>query len=280
MLVTLDMLVCRISYILRFDSSCGFLYFGRTASFCFYSVLGDLLRVSYGVVWFYLLYDSFFFFKQKTAYDMRISDWSSDGCSSDLPPPPRRPAPASAPRRPACMPRTAPAAPAAVRTSSRGPVHAVDERRQRRIEGDAVVEDEAAAVVALAADLFEVAEDAAVELQHVVHAVRAQPQRGLFAADAARAEAHHGGVGQRLAMRRQGLGQLGEIVDRQRQRTRERAVRDLLAIARVEQHDALAGIVVALFDPARQVRRRNRRRASAQRRGVVAAEAEIGRAHV
>src|SRR3546814_2286677 len=28
----------------------------------------------------------FFFFKQKTAYDMRISDWSSDVCSSDLVP--------------------------------------------------------------------------------------------------------------------------------------------------------------------------------------------------
>src|SRR3546814_8408039 len=27
----------------------------------------------------------FFFFKQKPAYEMRISDWSSDGCSSDLP---------------------------------------------------------------------------------------------------------------------------------------------------------------------------------------------------
>src|SRR3546814_7030927 len=28
---------------------------------------------------------AFFFFKQKTAYEMRISDWSSDVCSSDLP---------------------------------------------------------------------------------------------------------------------------------------------------------------------------------------------------
>src|SRR3546814_9730481 len=28
----------------------------------------------------------FFFFKQKTAYEMRISDWSSDVCSSDLDP--------------------------------------------------------------------------------------------------------------------------------------------------------------------------------------------------
>src|SRR3546814_10764751 len=32
----------------------------------------------------------FFFFKQKTAYEMRISDWSSDVCSSDLQPPPCR----------------------------------------------------------------------------------------------------------------------------------------------------------------------------------------------
>src|SRR3546814_21105953 len=33
-----------------------------------------------------------FFFKQKTEYEMRISDWSSDVCSSDLPA--RKPAPA------------------------------------------------------------------------------------------------------------------------------------------------------------------------------------------
>src|SRR3546814_9150445 len=32
----------------------------------------------------YLICCFFFFFKQKTAYDMRISDWSSDVCSSDL----------------------------------------------------------------------------------------------------------------------------------------------------------------------------------------------------
>src|SRR3546814_17818812 len=33
------------------------------------------------IIYFDLL---FFFFKQKTAYEMRISDWSSDVCSSDL----------------------------------------------------------------------------------------------------------------------------------------------------------------------------------------------------
>src|SRR3546814_7267160 len=32
----------------------------------------------------FIVYCFFFFFKQKTAYEMRISDWSSDVCSSDL----------------------------------------------------------------------------------------------------------------------------------------------------------------------------------------------------
>src|SRR3546814_4983722 len=32
----------------------------------------------------YMCVVCFFFFKQKTAYEMRISDWSSDVCSSDL----------------------------------------------------------------------------------------------------------------------------------------------------------------------------------------------------
>src|SRR3546814_10759227 len=31
-----------------------------------------------------ICFSYFFFFKQKTAYEMRISDWSSDVCSSDL----------------------------------------------------------------------------------------------------------------------------------------------------------------------------------------------------
>src|SRR3546814_9962471 len=31
-----------------------------------------------------MIVQCFFFFKQKTAYEMRISDWSSDVCSSDL----------------------------------------------------------------------------------------------------------------------------------------------------------------------------------------------------
>src|SRR3546814_13290319 len=40
-------------------------------------------RVWFDFVSFFFV---FFFFKQKTAYEMRISDWSSDVCSSDLTP--------------------------------------------------------------------------------------------------------------------------------------------------------------------------------------------------
>src|SRR3546814_1068487 len=36
----------------------------------------------YSLIIMHIFY--FFFFKQKTAYEMRISDWSSDVCSSDL----------------------------------------------------------------------------------------------------------------------------------------------------------------------------------------------------
>src|SRR3546814_13885237 len=37
------------------------------------------------VLYFFFLHIFVFFFKQKTAYAWRISDWSSDVCSSDLP---------------------------------------------------------------------------------------------------------------------------------------------------------------------------------------------------
>src|SRR3546814_2697617 len=40
----------------------------------------SILLILYIVCLFFV----FFFFKQKTAYEMRISDWSSDVCSSDL----------------------------------------------------------------------------------------------------------------------------------------------------------------------------------------------------
>src|SRR3546814_3917447 len=50
--------------------------------YCIRCVDEDMLFVSVIVVWMFFVL--FFFFKQKTAYEMRISDWSSDVCSSDL----------------------------------------------------------------------------------------------------------------------------------------------------------------------------------------------------
>src|SRR3546814_6759530 len=38
----------------------------------------------YNIISLCTLFVCFFFFKQKTAYEMRISDWSSDVCSSDF----------------------------------------------------------------------------------------------------------------------------------------------------------------------------------------------------
>src|SRR3546814_1778545 len=44
-----------------------------------------ILSVFSCLIWFIFIYfGCVFFFKQKTAYEMRISDWSSDVCSSDL----------------------------------------------------------------------------------------------------------------------------------------------------------------------------------------------------
>src|SRR3546814_1817486 len=44
------------------------------------------MSICYYSLWFVSIHwlCFFFFFKQKTAYEMRISDWSSDVCSSDL----------------------------------------------------------------------------------------------------------------------------------------------------------------------------------------------------
>src|SRR3546814_1975882 len=68
----------------------------------YYLVLSEMILVCiYGFfIYCLLLYFIFFCFKQKTAYDLRMSDWSSDVCSSDLCSSPwgaRTPAPALLP---------------------------------------------------------------------------------------------------------------------------------------------------------------------------------------
>src|SRR3546814_4033594 len=76
----------------------------------------------------------FFFFKQKTAYEMRISDWSSDVCSSDLrlryPCPAHRRSPMRLDRRlangsaPMQFSATGHGCPAATMHNRRGGIHA------------------------------------------------------------------------------------------------------------------------------------------------------------
>src|SRR3546814_7403838 len=44
----------------------------------------ECLFISFYYLYYCLYFIIIFFFKQKTAYEMRISDWSSDVCSSDL----------------------------------------------------------------------------------------------------------------------------------------------------------------------------------------------------
>src|SRR3546814_4295958 len=46
--------------------------------------MGELVVTGMVVSGLVRVWIGFFFFKQKTAYEMRISDWSSDVCSSDL----------------------------------------------------------------------------------------------------------------------------------------------------------------------------------------------------
>src|SRR3546814_8434799 len=52
--------------------------------FCFVNICVCLLFFCFCFLCVVMLYSFFFFCKQKTEYEMRFSDWSSDGCSSDL----------------------------------------------------------------------------------------------------------------------------------------------------------------------------------------------------
>src|SRR3546814_3604519 len=71
---SVEFLCCTLCYSHQFVV-CGFkcpCWFSSCVMFCFHVSL-LILRLLF-----------FFFFKQKTAYEVRISDWSSDVCSSDL----------------------------------------------------------------------------------------------------------------------------------------------------------------------------------------------------
>src|SRR3546814_4024226 len=86
-----------------------------------------------------------FLFKQKTAYEMRISDWSSDVCSSDLGGEGGRgdqPGDRGQPRIPALVGRTEPVGKPAAREDARGA--ADEEQRSHELAGGNEIEAETA----------------------------------------------------------------------------------------------------------------------------------------
>src|SRR3546814_9379696 len=71
-----------MSTLICFYCNCIYVYMIlRYIMFLFSHLYCIGMYVSYFLLLFWFF---FFFFKQKTAYEMRISDWSSDVCSSDL----------------------------------------------------------------------------------------------------------------------------------------------------------------------------------------------------
>src|SRR3546814_1108717 len=74
--IYLSCIVCFVSLLYSFMYLLLFLFISSTKFTLFvFSFIYAVLRV---------VFCFFFFFNQKTAYEMRISDWSSDVCSSDL----------------------------------------------------------------------------------------------------------------------------------------------------------------------------------------------------
>src|SRR3546814_8129503 len=74
--------VWSVSYVLSFAWCLLVHCFTRFYIGSFFSYLFFYFHSVLFIVHFFICF-LFFFFKQKTAYEMRISDWSSDVCSSD-----------------------------------------------------------------------------------------------------------------------------------------------------------------------------------------------------
>src|SRR3546814_8481265 len=74
----LDGVFVRFLWVMLFFIGCSVRLFG-IMRYCKICCHGVIILTTYS-------WDFFFFFKKKTEYDMRISDWSSDVCSSDLTP--------------------------------------------------------------------------------------------------------------------------------------------------------------------------------------------------
>ena len=112
-----------------------------------------------------------------------------------------------------------------------------------------------------ASDFLEILQDAAFELIDALDADLLHVDRRLFAADAAGAERHDGLAGKVVLVRGNGGRKLSELLEVIFDDVLERAHGDFIVVARVQHHHLAALVVVALIEPALEVRRRDRRRA-------------------
>ena len=123
-------------------------------------------------------------------------------------------------------------------------------RFQLRVQGRAVVEDEAVARVVLAAHFLEILQDAAVELVHAVVADFLHVDGGLFAADAARAEGDDGLAFQFFLVRGGNGREFRKLVDTVIERVVERAHVHFEGVARFHHDHGFARVVDAGVEPA------------------------------
>lgn len=123
-------------------------------------------------------------------------------------------------------------------------------RFQFRVQGRAVVEDEAVARVVLAAHFLEILQDAAVELVHAVVADLLHVDGGFFAADAARAERHDGLAFQFVLVGGGDGREFRELVDAVIKRVIEGADVHFERVACFHHDHGLARIVDAGIEPA------------------------------
>ena len=123
---------------------------------------------------------------------------------------------------------------------------------QRRIDTHALIEDETIAMIMRAATLFEIFQDAAIELQHIAEALGLHIGASLLAANAARAEHDDGLVLHLLGELGNGGGEVTKMIHARRQRIVKRAELHLIVVARIEQRD-----LAPLIEPRLQLRGRD-----------------------
>src|SRR5690606_17822304 len=125
-------------------------------------------------------------------------------------------------------------------------------RIQFRRERHPLVEDEARAFETLATHGFEVVQYATVELVHAVDSGLGHVNGRFFAPYAARAERDDGLARQFVAMAGYRFWKLGKSFDAKVERAFEGAGIDFEAIARIQQHDFVAVVVLTISQPALQ----------------------------